>query len=206
MTRRKAIAWSQAHLSYNITLLPPYRAYNFFLFFEHSGQILSRRTQKTPGMISTVLPLLSQQLAEHTLRSVFILIIGIPIAYVLFNELIRRAARVKGFGGPTNWLLVGNIPDIKYNAAEKYREWSKIYGDVYQIQLGNVPVIVVNSAESARKIFGQNSQALSSRPVFWTFHKVCTVGMSRRGTSLTMNRCFPTPLEPPSELRLSTSL
>ncbi|KAL1597746.1 hypothetical protein SLS60_008233 [Paraconiothyrium brasiliense] len=124
-------------------------------------------------MISTVLPLLSNQLFEHAVRSIVIILIGIPITYVVINEFVRRSCRVKGFDGPTNWPLVGNIPDIKYNAAEKYREWSKIFGDVYQIQLGNVPVIVVNSAESARKIFGQNSQALSSRPVFWTFHKVC---------------------------------
>lgn len=124
-------------------------------------------------MISTVLPLLSEQFLQHTLRSFLIILVGIPVTYVLVNELVRRSLRVKGFDGPTNWPFVGNIPDIKYNAAEKYREWSKIFGDVYQIQLGNVPVIVVNSAESARKIFGQNSQALSSRPVFWTFHKVC---------------------------------
>jgi 3-hydroxyphenylacetate 6-hydroxylase len=54
----------------------------------------------------------------------------------------------------------------------QYREWSNIYGDVYQIQLGNIPVIVCNSAESARVLFGHFSQALSSRPVFYTFHKV----------------------------------
>ena len=71
-----------------------------------------------------------------------------------------------------DWLLVGNISDIRSNAAEKYRQWSKIYGDVHQIQLVNIPVIVVNSAEAAKKIFGQNSQALGSRPVFWTFHKI----------------------------------
>lgn len=124
-------------------------------------------------MISTILPLISSELQEHTLRSILILLVGIPIAYIIVNEFVRRAARVKGFSGPPNWPIVGNIPDIKFNAAEKYRQWSKIYGDVYQIQLGNVPVIVVNSAEAARKIFGQNSQALSSRPVFWTFHKVC---------------------------------
>jgi 3-hydroxyphenylacetate 6-hydroxylase len=55
---------------------------------------------------------------------------------------------------------------------EQYREWSKTYGDVYQIQLGNIPVIVCNSAESARVLFGHFSQALSSRPVLYTFHKV----------------------------------
>lgn len=123
-------------------------------------------------MISTILPLVSSQFATHPIRSSIILLLGLPILYILFNEYTRFARRAKGFKGPTNWPLVGNIPDIKYNAAEKYREWSKRFGPVYQIQLGNEPVIVVNSAEAARKIFGGNSQALSSRPVFWTFHKV----------------------------------
>jgi 3-hydroxyphenylacetate 6-hydroxylase len=123
-------------------------------------------------MISTILPLLQNELTQHTLRSVFIAALVLPTVYFLINEFQRRSVRLKHFSGPRNWPIVGNIPDIKYNAAEKYREWSKIYGDVYQIQLGNEPVIVVNSAEAARKIFGGNSQALSSRPVFWTFHKV----------------------------------
>ncbi|KAF1972180.1 cytochrome P450 phenylacetate hydroxylase-like protein [Bimuria novae-zelandiae CBS 107.79] len=145
-------------------------------------------------MISTILPLLSVQLFEHTLRTVLIFTIGITIVYVVANEFVRRSARVKDFDGPRNWPLVGNIPDIKYNAAEQYREWSKTHGDVYQIQLGNVPVIVVNSAEAAKKIFGQNSQALSSRPVFWTFHKVLsntagtTIGTSPFNESLKRRR------------------
>jgi 3-hydroxyphenylacetate 6-hydroxylase len=123
-------------------------------------------------MISAVLPFLYAKSEDHTLRSIFALALIIPLLYVVVNEFLRRSIRVKGFPGPPNWPLIGNIPDIKYNAAEKYRLWSKVYGDVYQIQLGNVPVIVVNSADAAKKIFGQNSQALSSRPVMWTFHKV----------------------------------
>lgn len=90
--------------------------------------------------------------------------------------------------------LVGNIPDIKYNAAETYRLWAKTYGPVYQIQLGNIPVIVVNSAKSAKDIFGGFSQALSSRPVFYTFHKVLsntagtTIGTSPFSDSLKRRR------------------
>jgi 3-hydroxyphenylacetate 6-hydroxylase len=145
-------------------------------------------------MISTILPFLQSELYEHTLRSALVLLFGTPLLYTIVNEYVRRSARIKGFKGPRNWPLVGNIPDIKYNAAEQYRQWSKTYGDVYQIQLGNVPVIVVNSAESARAIFGQNSQALSSRPVFWTFHKVLsntagtTIGTSPFNDSLKRRR------------------
>ena len=68
--------------------------------------------------------------------------------------------------------LIGNLAQIRVNAAEQYRIWSKAHGPVYQIMLGNVPVVVVNSAASAKVLFGQNAQALSSRPEFYTFHKV----------------------------------
>ncbi|KAF1924249.1 cytochrome P450 [Didymella exigua CBS 183.55] len=145
-------------------------------------------------MISTITPLLSEQFANHPLRSSLVLLVLIPVTYLLANEYVRYTRRLKGFSGPRNWPLVGNIPDIKYNAAEKYREWSKQYGAVYQIQLGNEPVVVVNSAEAARKIFGGNSQALSSRPVLWTFHKVLsntagtTIGTSPFNDSLKRRR------------------
>jgi 3-hydroxyphenylacetate 6-hydroxylase len=156
-------------------------------------------------MISTIFPFLSSQVYDHPLRSLVLLFLGVPLTYFLLNEYARSSVRIKGFSGPRNWPLVGNIPDIRVNAAEKYRQWARTYGDVYQIQLGNVPVLVVNSADSARKIFGQHSQALSSRPVFWTFHKVCwAVGIKLRhrealyGKLLTVDRCSPIQQEPQS--------
>ncbi|KAF7846058.1 hypothetical protein BT93_L5408 [Corymbia citriodora subsp. variegata] len=134
------------------------------------------------------------QAVHHPLQTLLISIILVPILYVASGELSRRRARIAAFEGPPGLPVVGNIPDIKYNAAEKYREWSQIYGDVYQIQLGEIPVIVVNSAKSARVIFGQFSQALSSRPVFYTFHKVLsntagtTIGTSPFSDSLKRRR------------------
>lgn len=145
-------------------------------------------------MISLATSFISTQFLEHPARSLLILLIALPVTYIFANEYTRYTRRIKGFTGPRNWPLVGNIPDIKYNAAEKYREWSKRFGAVYQIQLGNEPVIVVNSADAARKIFGGNSQALSSRPVFWTFHKVLsntagtTIGTSPFNDSLKRRR------------------
>lgn len=126
-------------------------------------------------MLSILISAIRGQSIEHPIRSLVVLCFLFPLTYFLANEVTRRKARLLGFAGPKGLPVVGNIPDIKYNAAEKYREWSRIYGDVYQIQLGNIPIIVVNSAESARAIFGQFSQALSSRPVFYTFHKVCSL-------------------------------
>jgi 3-hydroxyphenylacetate 6-hydroxylase len=112
------------------------------------------------------------QAIEHPLRSLVMALFAVPVLYVLANEVIRRQARVAGLGGPSGLPLIGNLYQIRKNAAEKYRQWARTYGAVYQIQLGNIPVVVVNSAASAKILFGQNAQALSSRPEFYTFHKV----------------------------------
>ncbi|RMZ92500.1 hypothetical protein DV736_g282, partial [Chaetothyriales sp. CBS 134916] len=116
------------------------------------------------------------------------------LAYVVLTEVYRAKQRIPLFGGPQGWPIVGNIPQIQSNAAEQYRLWSQRYGPVFQIMLGNVPVIVVNSAKSAREIFGMNSQALASRPEFYTFHKIVsstagtTIGTSPYSESLKRRR------------------
>ncbi|KAJ5086301.1 hypothetical protein NUU61_007608 [Penicillium alfredii] len=118
----------------------------------------------------------------------------VPCLYVLLNEFTRASTRVPGMKGPRGLPLIGNLAQIRTNAAEQYRLWSKTYGPVYQIQLGNVPVVVVNSAAAAKVLFGQNAQALSSRPEFYTFHKIVsntagtTIGTSPYSDSLKRRR------------------
>ena len=136
--------------------------------------------------------LTSFRTAPYT-SSLFALLI-LSALYVLVTEFQRSTRRIPLFKGPSGLPVIGNLHQIRLNAAEQYRLWSKQYGPVYQIMLGNVPVIVVNSAKSAREIFGANSQALASRPEFYTFHKVVsstagtTVGTSPFSESLKRRR------------------
>ncbi|KAJ9662380.1 hypothetical protein H2201_006088 [Coniosporium apollinis] len=145
-------------------------------------------------MIANILAFLESQTLQHPIRTLLFLLLATPLTYIIANEFVRKSRRIPAFSGPSGYPLVGNIPQIRVNAAETYRQWAKKYGDVYQIQLGNEPVIVVNSAAAAKVIFGQNSQALSSRPVFWTFHKVLsntagtTIGTSPFNDSLKRRR------------------
>lgn len=122
--------------------------------------------------IAAVLSSLQASAIEYPWHSLAAAAIFVPILYVIINEFIRSSARVKGMKGPRGLPLIGNLSQIRTNAAEQYRIWSKTHGPVYQIQLGNIPVVVVNSAASAKVLFGQNAQALSSRPETYTFHKV----------------------------------
>lgn len=123
--------------------------------------------------IGNIIRYVSDLALHHPELLVLGAVVAIPFFYLAINEFIRHAARIPEFSGPQGLPLIGNLWQIRTNAAEQYRAWSKKYGGVYQIQLGNVPVIVVNTAAAAKTIFGQNAQALSSRPEFYTFHKVC---------------------------------
>ncbi|KAL3496158.1 cytochrome P450 [Aspergillus germanicus] len=100
--------------------------------------------------------------------------------YVLANEITCYRLQLAGFAIPKALPLLGNLYQLRSNAAQQYRLWSKRYGPVYQIRLGNVPVLVVNSAAAAKVIFGHNSQAVASRPELYTFHKLVsnTAGMT----------------------------
>ncbi|KAJ5684815.1 uncharacterized protein N7477_001160 [Penicillium maclennaniae] len=144
--------------------------------------------------IATVLSALQGRVIHSPWQSLGVTILILPVLYIVLNEFIRYSARVKGMQGPTGLPLIGNLAQIRTNAAEQYRLWAKKFGSVYQIQLGNIPVVVVNSAAAAKVLFGQNAQALSSRPEFYTFHKIVsntsgtTIGTSPYSDSLKRRR------------------
>ncbi|KAF4996419.1 hypothetical protein FDECE_12455 [Fusarium decemcellulare] len=144
--------------------------------------------------IANLLVSLNDKVQENKGQSLLLTLVIAPLIYIFINELVRHNARISNLQGPPGLPVIGNIWDIHVNAAEKYREWAKKYGKVYQIQLGNIPIVVVNSASAARTIFGANAQALSSRPEFYTFHKVLsdtagtTIGTSPYSDSLKRRR------------------
>ncbi|OLN98042.1 3-hydroxyphenylacetate 6-hydroxylase 2 [Colletotrichum chlorophyti] len=144
--------------------------------------------------IPNVIFALKERILDHALKSAVTTLLLIPLIYVISNEFVRSRARIAKLDGPRGLPLIGNLWDIRVNAAEQYRKWAKTFGPVYQIQLGNIPVVVVNSAAAAKVLFGQNAQALSSRPEFYTFHKVVsdtsgtTIGTSPYSESLKRRR------------------
>lgn len=70
-------------------------------------------------MLSLLISFSQAQANEHPLRSILIIVLLLPFSYLVTNEFVRRKARIPGFDGPPGKPVFGNIPDIKYNAAEK---------------------------------------------------------------------------------------
>ncbi|KAI1093852.1 3-hydroxyphenylacetate 6 hydroxylase [Rostrohypoxylon terebratum] len=140
--------------------------------------------------MESIAVLILHKLAESLLRSFIVGTLVTAALYLVGNEIVRGRSRIPGLKGPKGWPVVGNLTEIRSNAAVKYQEWAKEYGDVYQVMLGNNRVVVVNGAQAAKTIFSSNSQALSSRPITYTFHKVAsttaglTIGTSPYDDSL----------------------
>jgi len=67
---------------------------------------------------------------ENPLQTLALTFFMVPILYIFVNEIVRRRARVVGLHGPRGLPLVGNLWQIRKNAAEKYRQWARTYGAV----------------------------------------------------------------------------
>ena len=123
---------------------------------------------------------LQSLLGKLTALDAVIGLILLPFFGLVVYEAVRWNARVPKFGGPRGLPIVGNLWQIQgKDAPEQYRVWSKKYGALYQIQLGSIPVLVINTAAAAKIVLSQNSQATSSRPEFYTFHKVCSPAVTK---------------------------
>ncbi|KAL2840215.1 cytochrome P450 [Aspergillus pseudoustus] len=114
----------------------------------------------------------------------FALSVALLALYVVLNEFVRYKNRLTGLKGPRGLPLMGNLRDLNRTfSAEKYRQWSLTYGPVYQVQLGNIPIVIVNGAEDAKVLLLNQSSATISRPLFHVFHKTVSKNVASIGTS-----------------------
>lgn len=68
--------------------------------------------------------------------------------------------------GPRGWPIVGSLFQRGPDPAHTYHMWSKIYGPVFKIRLGNKWVVVVNGAEAGDELLAsaQYGALFQSRP------------------------------------------
>ena len=78
-------------------------------------------------MLSLLISFVQTQAIEYPIRFIVIILLLLPLSYFVTNEFVRKKARLPGFDGPPGTPVFGNIPDIKYNAAEKVVSPSMMY-------------------------------------------------------------------------------
>ncbi|KAI5863857.1 cytochrome P450 [Durotheca rogersii] len=106
------------------------------------------------------------------------------VVYLAQNEVTRYRSRIKNLPGPRGWPVVGNLfQNRDAIPAVTYQQWSRKYGPVFQVQLGNTTAVVINSARAAKQLFLGQSHAMNSRPVFYVFHGKVSKAVTSIGTS-----------------------
>ena len=112
-------------------------------------------------------------LGLRLIPSLFIGVLASLAAYVVINEYVRRRSMIPGFDSPAQRPLFGHLPFFAdKGVAVPCRDWARKLGAVYQIKLGNITAITVNTAAAAKYIFAHQSHATSSRPELYTLHRV----------------------------------
>lgn len=111
-------------------------------------------------------------LAYAILQAILAAVVFVPLGYVALNEINRLSTRIPKLPGPLGYPLFGSLPSLQGTAtSDEYRIWASKYGDVFQVPLGNVPAVVVNTAAAARALFITQREATNSRPVTYVLHK-----------------------------------
>ncbi|WOO78093.1 Phenylacetate 2-hydroxylase [Vanrija pseudolonga] len=110
---------------------------------------------------------LSLGLNAHTVAIIAVALVAVAVVHYA-----RYAKGKIHLPGPTPLPIVGNLLHLGKDPAMTYHEWSKTYGDVFKITLGEREVVVVNSAKAAKDLFLDQGSVYISRPMFHNFHKV----------------------------------
>ncbi|KAH0583293.1 hypothetical protein H2248_011167 [Termitomyces sp. 'cryptogamus'] len=86
--------------------------------------------------------------------------------------------------GPRGWPIVGSLFQRGSDPADTYHQWSKIYGPVFKMRLGNKWVVVINDAECGEELLGssQYGAVFQSRPMPHTLGKL--LGGSKNAITL----------------------
>jgi len=92
---------------------------------------------------------------------------GIFAAVVgLLDWSLSPSAQAPDLPGPRGWPVVGSLFQRGSDPAHTYHMWSKIYGPVFKIRLGNRWVVIVNGAEAGDELIAsaQYGALFQSRP------------------------------------------
>ena len=70
--------------------------------------------------------------------------------------------KIKGLPEIPGWPIFGNLIELGNNHALAAQKWSKKYGPVFQVRMGNRRIVFANTFDSVRNLWITNQSALIS--------------------------------------------
>lgn len=115
----------------------------------------------------------TQGIVSLLLSAQFLPFVVVAILFALIKFLDGTdIPTIKGLPEIAGYPIFGNLIQLGTNHAKVAQEWSKKYGPVFQVRLGNRRIVFANSFEAVKELWITNQSALISRPMLYTFHTV----------------------------------
>ena len=97
----------------------------------------------------------------------------IAVVYAAIKIIDRTdVPKIKGLPEIPGVPIFGNLLQLGADHATVAQKWSKKYGPVFQVRMGNRRIVFANTFESVKNLWITNQSALISRPMLHTFHTV----------------------------------
>ncbi|XP_040479055.1 cytochrome P450 1B1 [Ursus maritimus] len=115
-----------------------------------------------------------QPSALSSQQTTLLLLLSVLAAVHVGQWLLRQQRRQRGSAppGPFAWPLIGNAAAMGPAPHLSFARLARRYGDVFQIRLGNCPVVVLNGERAIRQALVQQGAAFADRPRFASFRWV----------------------------------
>ncbi|XP_056001667.1 cytochrome P450 1A1-like [Ostrea edulis] len=94
------------------------------------------------------------------------------IVIVVTKALLSRS---KSIPGPWGFPIIGHMSLLGKNPLKKFEYYRAKYGDVYKIQLGVWPTVIINGHDTVRKVLSEQSDSFAARPPFNSFKSIANM-------------------------------
>jgi cytochrome P450 family 307 subfamily A len=86
----------------------------------------------------------------------------------------NNSENLKEAPGPKPYPIIGNLPALaKYEIPyQAFTHLSKTYGQIFKLQLGSVPALVVNGIDNIKEVLVTKGNHFDSRPNFRRFYEL----------------------------------
>ncbi|KAJ4355171.1 hypothetical protein N0V95_003194 [Ascochyta clinopodiicola] len=114
--------------------------------------------------------------------------------YWFFDHLLGGASHTVDLPGPPGIPVFGNLLELSSGHVKKIAEWTKQYGDVIRVSLGEREAVFISSHKALAQTVVQQGPSYQSRPTFKLFHNdyasngIWTVGTSPYSDRLARTR------------------
>ncbi|KAJ7664419.1 putative cytochrome P450 phenylacetate 2-hydroxylase [Mycena polygramma] len=113
-------------------------------------------------------------IATSGFATTLLLLSWLPLVVYLSLDFISSAPHRVKLPGPAGQPVVGNLFQMRTGHARSLAHWTKLYGGIFRLALGEREAVIINTYADMNKTLVQQGGAFQSRPEFKLWHGAFT--------------------------------